>query len=47
MVSRAGFGGWTSNTTSFRGSLKLLDGKEWRSFLWAIGHRSRVDEGSK
>lgn len=44
-MSRAGFGGWISNTRSFWDSLKHLEGKESRSFLWAVGHRRRVDEG--
>ena len=39
--------GWISNTESSRDSLKPLEEKEWRSFLWAVEHRSRVDEHSK
>lgn len=39
--------GWISNTEPSRDSLKPLEEKEWRSFLWAVGHRSRVNEDSK
>lgn len=47
MMSSVRFTGWISNTKSSTGFPKPLEGKKWRFFLGAVGHRSRVGESGE